>query len=95
MHFDYATMRVVVPDHVVSRLVDGSTVLLDIDTGRSFSFDDVGTKAWQALTTSPSVLAALSHLRSEYDAAPDVIEQDLLQMLEQLAANNLVRLETR
>lgn len=95
MHSDLASLRVIVPDHVVSRLVDGSTVLLDIETGRSFSFDEVGTRAWQALTECESTAAALARLQLEYEAPPDVIEQDLVVLLDQLAASNLVRIEGR
>ena len=95
MHSDLASLRVIVPDHVVSRRIDGTTVLLDIETGRSFSFDDVGTRVWQALTECESAVAALTRLQSEYDAPPDVIRQDLVLLLDQLASKNLVRLETR
>lgn len=93
MQSDLATLRVVVPDHVVSRFVDGLTVVLDIDTGRSFSFDDVGTRAWQALTECETAGAAVLRLTSEYDAPPDTIERDLVALLEQLASSNLIRLE--
>ncbi len=93
MQSDLATIRVIIPDHVVSRFVDGSTVVLDIDTGRSFSFDDVGTRVWQAVTDCETAAAAVVRLTSEYDAPADTIERDLVALLEQLAANNLIRLE--
>lgn len=95
MHSDLASLRVIVPDHVVSRLVDGSTVLVDVETGRSFSLDEVGTRVWQALTECESTAAALARLQSEYAAPPHVIEQDLVVLLDQLAASNLVRLDSR
>lgn len=94
MQFDLASLRIVVPDHVVSRVVDGSTILLDIETGRSFAFDDVGTRVWQVLTASDTARAAVDRLQGEYAAPPEVIEQDLVAMLEQLASNNLVHLQT-
>lgn len=94
MRFDLSCLRIIIPDHVVSRLVEGSTILLDVETGRSFSFDEVGTRVWQALTECGTARAAVDLLQAEYAAAPDVIEHDLVALLEQLASNNLVRLES-
>lgn len=94
MQFDLATIRVAIPDHVLSRIVDGSTVVLDIETGRSYSFDEVGTGVWQALTECDTARAAVIRLTSEYDAPPDTIERDLVALLEQLVSNNLIHLET-
>ncbi len=87
--------RLVVPDRIVSRVVDGMTVLLDIDSGRTFSFDEVGTRAWTALTEAPSAQAALDELLAEYDAPPGVVERDLLALIETLADGNLVQVERR
>ena len=83
------------PDHVVTRLVDGMTVLLDVDSGRTFSLDDIGTRAWQALIGAPSVQDAVEQLQREYDAEPGVLERDLLVLIDRLAADQLVQLEGR
>jgi hypothetical protein len=87
-------LRVVVPDHVVARAVDGLTVLLDVVSGRTFSFDDVGTRAWLALTESPTAATALERLQAEYAAAPGVIERDFIALLDRLAASRLVLLQS-
>ena len=87
--------RIVVPDNVVSRLVDGMTVLLDVDSGRTFSFDDIGTRAWQALTESATAEAALAQLLDEYETSAQVLERDLIALIEKLAASNLVQVEHR
>lgn len=86
--------RVVVPDHVVSRLVDGLAVLLDVDSGRSFSLDDVGTRSWQVLTEAPSAQAALEQLEGEYTAPPGALERDLIALIGSLSSNNLVQLRS-
>ena len=88
-------IRLVAPDHVVARVVDGMTVLLDVDSGRTFSFDDVGTRAWQALTESPNAQDALAKLLALYDASPAVLERDLVAMIERLSGSNLVQVLPR
>lgn len=69
------------------------TVLLDIDSGRTFSLDDIGTQAWQALLGAPSAQAALDELCQAYEAAPGVLERDLSRLIDRLSSENLIRLE--
>jgi hypothetical protein len=83
------------PDHVVTRLVDGMTVLLDVDSGRTFSLDDIGTRAWQALIEAPTVQAAVEQLQREYDAEPGELERDLLALIDRLASAQLLQLQGR
>ena len=83
------------PDHVVTRLVDGMTVLLDVDSGRTFSLDDIGTRAWQVLIEAPTVQAAVEQLQREYDAEPGELERDLLALIDRLASAQLVQLQGR
>ena len=85
----------VVPDHVVTRLVDGMTVLLDVDSGRTFSLDDIGTRAWQVLIDAPTIQAAVEQLQREYDAEPGELERDLLALIDRLASAQLVQLQGR
>lgn len=90
-----ADFRIVVSEHVVTRLVDGMTVLLDTNSGRTFSLDDTGTHAWQALIEAPSVQAAVEQLEREYEAEPGVLERDVLTLIDRLAASQLVNLQAR
>ena len=83
------------PDHVVTRLVDGMTVLLDVDSGRTFSLDDIGTRSWQVLIEASTVQAAVEQLQREYDAAPGELERDVLALVDRLASAQLVQLQGR
>ena len=83
------------PDHVVTRLVDGLTVLLDVDSGRTFSLDDIGTRAWQALIEAPSVQAAVEQLQREYEAEPGELERDLRALIDRLASAQLLQVQGR
>ena len=62
---------------VVTRAIDGATVLFNVDTGRSFMLDDVGTRAWTVLTAASSVQEAYDTLLAEYRVEPEDLRRDL------------------
>jgi hypothetical protein len=68
----FANHRVRPTAGILSRVVGTTIVLLDSTSGRCFALDDVGTRAWQALTASVSIQDAYDELLTEYqvDAEP-------------------------
>lgn len=84
--------RVVVPRGVVARAVGGSTVLLNSQSGRYFTLDEIGTRAWSLVTTSPSIQVAYDVLTAEFAAEPDQIARDLESLVERLASLGLVEI---
>ena len=83
--------RVSVPDTVVSRELDGETVLLNLDTGIYFGLDAVGTDMWRALLEHGSLADAFGHVGARYDVQPDVLRDDLLLFARQLLAKGLLQ----
>jgi hypothetical protein len=79
------------PDTMVQEL-EGESVLLNLASEHYFGLDEVGTRMWQALTTADNVQAAHTMLLSEYDVSPDVLRQDLLDLVQQLVEHGLVSL---
>jgi len=92
MSLSLADVRLVVPERVVTRTVEGTTVLMNIDSGRTFSLDDVGTRAWTLLTTCPSAQHAYEALLTEFDVDPEVLRSDLESLIENLGARDLVEI---
>jgi hypothetical protein len=82
--------RLVVSDAVVTRAVKSDTVLLNTATGRYFTLDEIGSRAWTLLTTLPSVQAAREALLVEYAVEPDQLARDLEALIEILVARGLV-----
>jgi hypothetical protein len=54
MSLSLARTRVSVPDCVITRVVGESTVILDVDSGRSFTLDAIGTRVWTLLADTGS-----------------------------------------
>src|SRR5438445_7938456 len=59
--------RAAAPAHVLVRLLDRESVLLNLETERYFGLDETGTRMWQLVTTSPDIDAAYQELLAEYD----------------------------
>ena len=83
--------RVSVPDTVVSRELDGETVLLNLDSGTYFGLDAVATDMWRAMLESPSLADAFGLVGARYDVQPDVLRDDLLKLAKQLLAKGLLQ----
>ena len=90
MPLPFSELRVAVPDRVITRAVEGTMVLLDIDTGRSFTLDETGVRAWTLLTSSPSVERAYDALLAEYQVDPKQLRQDLETLINDLCAKDLL-----
>jgi coenzyme PQQ synthesis protein D (PqqD) len=82
--------RLIASDCVVTRVVNGATVLLNTDTGRYFTLDDVGGRAWTVLTSSPSIEEARDRLLDEYAADPVDLMRDLETLIASLTEQGLV-----
>ena len=89
MSLSFTEHRLVASDRVVTRVVGDATVLLNVETGRSFRLDRVGTRAWALLTAAPSIQHALDALLEEFDAEAEQVRQDLDALIEDLASRGL------
>jgi hypothetical protein len=79
-----------IPEGVLSRELDGETVLLNLDTGIYFGLDAVGTDMWRAIQTAASLADAVAALQTEYDADPATMRDDLLHLANQLRTKGLL-----
>lgn len=82
--------RVVVPDHVMFRELDGEAVILDLESECYFGLDEVGTRMWLTLTASASIAAAFEQLVGEYDVDPGRLRADLDELVATLLDRGLV-----
>jgi hypothetical protein len=71
------------------RDLDGEAVILDLSSGTYFGLNAVGTRIWQLIERHGRLDAVLDELCREYDAAPDELEKDLLELVARLAEARL------
>lgn len=84
--------RVKVPDGVLISNLQQESVILNLDSERYFGLDGVGTRIFSVLTTSDSIEAAYEVLAKEYDVDRQVLRDDLLALVENLAKQGLVQI---
>ena len=82
-----------VAEDVVFRELDGEAVLLNLQSGVYFGLDPVGTRIWQLCQEHGSIRAVWQALQGEFDASPDILRSDLLELLDELSAEGLVTIQ--
>jgi hypothetical protein len=85
------TDSLLLSDDVVAREVGEETMLLDLASGTYFGLDAVGGQFWKLLTHGKSPQEARDELLAEFDVSGEELDRDLQALLDQLAANGLVR----
>jgi hypothetical protein len=83
--------RISVGENVLFRELAGEAVLLNLATGKYYGLDEVGTRMWSLLTQHGRVEPAYQALLDEYDVTEDQLRQDLLRLVDDLAAHQLLQ----
>lgn len=84
--------RVSAPMHVLVRFLDRESVLLNLETEQYFGLDETGTRMWQLLTASPNIDAAYQELLAEFDVEPEMLRDNLTELLGRLVENGLLQI---
>jgi hypothetical protein len=83
--------RAAAPAHVLVRLLDQESVLLNLESEQYFGLDETGTRMWQVVTTSPNIDAAYQELLAEYDVQPEMLRENLTELLGHLVEHGLLQ----
>jgi coenzyme PQQ synthesis protein D (PqqD) len=83
--------RAAAPAHVLVRFLDQESVLLNLQTEQYFGLDETGTRMWRMVTTSPNIDAAYQELLTEYDVQPDLLRENLTELLGHLVEHGLLQ----
>ncbi len=83
--------RVEAPAHVLVRVLDRESVLLNLETETYFGLDETGTRMWQLVTISPNVDAAYQELLAEFEVEPELLRAHLTDLLDGLVNHGLLQ----
>ena len=75
---------------VVSRVLDGEAVLLELTSGKYLGLNAVATRAWELIGAGKSLGEMRKALLDEFDVARDVLDHDLTELLETMRARGLI-----
>jgi hypothetical protein len=83
---------VVVTDDVVSCDLDGEAAILNIKDGVYYGLDPIGAKIWNLIQKPILLDNVLQVIMDEYDVDKDRCKNDILELIEKLLENGLVKI---
>jgi hypothetical protein len=81
--------RVTIRSDVLSRVLDGEAVLLDLKSGTYFGLNEVGTELWQQLAAGATVAELRQHLLDRYEIDRDTVDADVEALVAELVRREL------
>jgi hypothetical protein len=83
---------VAIQDQVSTNLED-EAVILNLKDGVYYGMNPLGARIWELVQQPQSVGAIRDMLLKEYEVDPERCEQDLLRLLQELAARGLIEVK--
>jgi sorbitol-specific phosphotransferase system component IIA len=77
-------------EDVLVQELSGEFILLNLENEEYYGLDDVGSSIWSFLRELGSLQLAFDRLLERYDVEPQVLKQDLLEIVEKWIQNDLV-----
>ncbi|MEP7305049.1 MAG: PqqD family peptide modification chaperone [Acidobacteriota bacterium] len=87
-------MTVVASKDQVSCDLAGEAAILDLKSSIYYALDPVGARIWTLVQEPVAVSAVRDAILGEYDVEPDRCERDVLHLLQELAAEGLITIDT-
>lgn len=75
---------------VISEVIDGEAVMINMTTGNYYSLNETGAGIWDALERSATVDEVVSGLEARYDAPREQIEQAVRELVAELEREDLI-----
>jgi hypothetical protein len=83
--------RYSVPAEVVTRTMGEEMVLVDLAGGAYYGLDPVGARILELIAEERTLAEVRDALLAEYEVEGEVLARDILRLVDDLSARNLVR----
>lgn len=84
--------RVKAKSDVVSRILDGEAVVLDLASGTYFGLNDTGSDLWSLIVQGATIAELRARVLELYDVDADTAGRDLTELVDELVKRGLVDL---
>lgn len=84
---------VVAAETQISSDLAGEAIILELKAGMYYGLDAIGTRIWKLIQEPRSVSSVRDTLLTEYEVDPERCEHDLIALLNDLAANRLIKIQ--
>lgn len=75
---------------MIARKGDRELLLLDTESGCYYTLNENGGRIWELCDGSSAVSDIVNNLCAEYDASPETIRADVLELLDELGSERLL-----
>ncbi len=76
---------------IYSTDIDGEAVMMNVDTGKYFGMNRVGTRIWELLDTPVTPVGLSDILSKEFEKAPEDVLGRVMLFLEKLDEQKLIQ----
>ena len=77
-------------NEVFANEIDGEAVMMNIQTGKYYGLDEIGSRIWELMEQKIQVKAIIEQLQKEYDVSEQQCKSDVLNLLNELKTNQLI-----
>jgi hypothetical protein len=77
-------------ERVLAQRSGETLILLNPHSGKYYTLDEIGTRVWEMCDGSRSVPDLVCAIHDEYDASPEDIHRDVMDLLDELARETLL-----
>lgn len=85
--------NIIIPADILFHELSGEAVLLNLDSGKYYGLDEIGTRIWMLLSQHHNLYSAFQILLDEYDVEENRLTGDLIKLVEDLVKNGLLQVE--
>ena len=75
---------------VIHEIIDGEAVMIHMEKGYYYSLDRVGSTIWNLIDLGTAVPQIITLMQQRYSGSPDVIENGVINLLQQLQTEELI-----
>ncbi len=88
------SQRIRIRDDVLSRVLEGEAVLLDLKSGTYFGLNEVGSEVWEIIRSGADIGQIRAKLLEQFDVDRHTVDRDLETLIAQLEERGLVEIES-
>jgi len=71
--------------------IDGETVMMSIENGKYYGMDEIGSRIWGLINGENTPATIIDKLLKEFDVSREECMTDVMDFLEELKKNELIR----
>jgi hypothetical protein len=87
---DPSTRVIINGSQIVSEIIDGEAILINLDTGKYYSLQDAGADIWAAVQEGVRIDKMLDDLAAKYAGERDAIQSSVLSLLNEMREEDLI-----